>query len=22
MDGLLDIMHPDCLDHQIVELQL
>ena len=22
MDGLLDAMHPDCLDHQIVELQL
>jgi bacillithiol biosynthesis cysteine-adding enzyme BshC len=22
MDGLLDVMHPDCLDHQIVELQL
>jgi bacillithiol biosynthesis cysteine-adding enzyme BshC len=20
MDGLLDVMHPDCLDHQIVEL--
>ena len=20
MDGLLDTMHPDCLDHQIVEL--